>query len=403
MERPGSLRALTLLTLLILQGCSTGQHGSGPPVQVVSTQVTAPTQKEARALLDANQFAELDRRFSEIQRNYKAGSITDEDLRAAFRAFYQTDPTLEQKYTAWIAQFPKSYVARLARSIYYSKVGQLRRGGESISNTTEEQLRGMDAAFTQSLTDLYASLELDDKPLLTYWQEMDIARYVGDDEHSRAILEAAIRVDRDNVIVREKYMGTLLPRWGGSIEQMRAFVEESKRAGLSAERSGLLEGMIFADQAQTEEEAGDYDAAERDFRKAAALGNEDCLACFAGVLVHSGRFAEAIPIYSRSLILQPGDVDTLANRSYAYMRSGMAREGIDDLQAAAGAGSAYAQSELGRYYMTGIPGILAPNPATGVAWFKKSAAQGYPAGQENLERARKLFGPTVDSDSPVVN
>jgi len=74
------------------------------------------------------------------------------------------------------------------------------------------------------------------------------------------------------------------------------------------------------------------------------------------------------------------------------MQAGMMHEGIDDLRAAAEAGNAYAQSSLGVYYMTGVPGVLSPDPTAGIAWFKKSAAQGYPAGQENLERARKLFG-----------
>jgi tetratricopeptide (TPR) repeat protein len=387
----GSLRWVLALTLLIAQGCAPPERQS----RQGSTQpVVAPlTQKETRALLDSNQFAELDRRFSAMQRGYRAGSITDEDLRAAFRAFYPTDAALEQKYTAWIAQSPKSYVARLARGIYYKKVGMGKRGSDSISNTTEEQLRDMEAAFSRASGDLRASLSLDDKPLLTYAQEMDIASYLGQNERIREILEAAIKVDPANIIVREKYMGTLEPRWGGSVEAMHAFLEESKQGGLSAAHLHSLEGIIFEDQAHTEKEAGDYAAAERDYRLAVAVGNEDCLPCFAEVLTHVGKFADAIPIYSKSLASNPDDADTLANRSYAYMQTGMAREGIKDLQAAAEAGNAYAQCELGRYYMEGIPGILSPDRTAGMDWFRKSASQGYPAGQENLKRALKLFGP----------
>jgi Ca2+-binding EF-hand superfamily protein len=90
-----------VLALLMTQGCMR-EHAA----QRASTEsvVAPPTQSETRALLDSSQYAELDRRFSALQRNYKDGSITDEDLRAAFRAFYPTDETLEQKYTAWIAQ-----------------------------------------------------------------------------------------------------------------------------------------------------------------------------------------------------------------------------------------------------------------------------------------------------------
>ena len=384
-----SSRWVPVLALLIVQGCMHEPPAHQAPVQPV---VAPPTQSETRALLDSNQFAELDRRFSAVQRNYKDGSISDEDLRAAFRAFYPTDAALEQKYNAWIAQFPKSYVARLARAIYYVKVGQERRGGNVISETSEEQLRGMKAAYAQASEDLGVSLHLDDKPLLTYAQEIDIARYVGNGDSARTILQAANEVDRNNVVVREKYMVTLMPRWGGSEEEMRAFVEESRGEGLSAQRLGSLEGIILTDQAQTEKEAGDYASAERDYRKAMESGSVDCLLCLAEVLTHEGKFAEAIPLYSRSLALYPSNIDTLTNRGHAYMQAGMMHEGIDDLRAAAEAGSAYAQCALGIYYLNGVPGVLSPDPTEGIAWFKKSAAQGYPAGKENLERARKLFG-----------
>jgi tetratricopeptide (TPR) repeat protein len=384
-----SSRWVPVLALLIVQGCMHEPPAQQPPVQPV---VAPPTQSETRALLDSNQFAELDRRFSAVQRNYKDGSISDEDLRAAFRAFYPTDAALEQKYTAWIAQFPKSYVARLARAIYYVWVGRERRGGNVISETREEQLRGMEAAFAQASKDLDVSLHLDDKPLLTYAQEMDIVRYVSNGDSARAILQTANKIDPDNVVVREKYMGTLMTRWGGSEEEMRAFVEESRGEGLSAPRLHSLEVIILTDQAQTEEDAGDYASAERDYRKGVESGNVDCLTCFAGVLAHEGKFAEAIPIYSKSLALYPNNADTLSNRGYAYMQTGMMHEGIDDLRAAAEAGNAYAQCALGLYYMVGVPGVLSPDPTEGIAWFKKSAAQDYPAGKENLERARKLFG-----------
>jgi tetratricopeptide (TPR) repeat protein len=384
-----SSRWLPVLALLIVQGCMHEPPARQAPVQPV---VAPPTQSETRALLDSNQFAELDRRFSAVQRNYKDGSISDEDLRTAFRAFYPTDAALEQKYTAWIAQFPKSYVARLARAIYYVKVGQKRRGENFISDTSEEQLAGMDAAFAQASEDLDASLHLDDKPLLTYAQEMDIVRNVGNHDGARAILQAAIKVDRNNVVVRQKYMGTLIPRWGGSEEEMRAFLEESRREGLSAAHLRLLEGIILADQAQAEQEAHDYPSAERDYRSSVESGNEDCLLSFADVLAAEGKFAEAISIYSRSLALFPNNTNTLANRGQAYIRIAKAPEGIADLRAAAEAGNAYAQAVLGVYYMIGVPGALSPDPTEGIAWFKKSAAQGNSDGKANLERARKQFG-----------
>jgi TPR repeat protein len=173
---------------------------------------------------------------------------------------------------------------------------------------------------------------------------------------------------------------------------MRAFLEESKQAGLAAMRLHSLEGIIFGDQAQMEQEAGDYTGAERDYRKSVELGDTDCLKCLAEMLADEGKYADAIPIYTKYLALYPRNADALVSRSFAYMQIGKAAEGIDDLRAAAEAGSAHAQSELGRYYMIGVPGVLSTDPAAGITWFKRSAAQGFSTGQENLELARKMFG-----------
>jgi hypothetical protein len=203
-------RWMLMLAMLATQSCADESTLRPDAVRRV---VVPPTQSETLALLEAGQFAELDQRFSAIQRSYEIGYITDEDLRTAFRVFYTTDATLEQKYATWITQFPKSYVARIARAIYYVKVGELKRGSALISDTSEEQLSGMQAAFSQASQDLDVSVRLDAKPILTYAQQMDIARYLGNHASARAILEAANKVDVNNLIVRAKYMGTLYPRW----------------------------------------------------------------------------------------------------------------------------------------------------------------------------------------------
>lgn len=82
-----SSRWVPVLALLIVQGCMHEPPAQQAPVQPV---VAPHTQSETRALLDSNQFAGLDRRFSAVQRNYREGFISDEDLRAAFRALMNT-------------------------------------------------------------------------------------------------------------------------------------------------------------------------------------------------------------------------------------------------------------------------------------------------------------------------
>jgi tetratricopeptide (TPR) repeat protein len=383
--RNGFLRWTLVLVLLVVQGCV-------PRLQTPSNARPAappqpPSQSETRTLLEADRFAELDRRFSAIQQSYKSGSLTDVELRDAFRVFYPTDAALEPKYTAWIAQFPKSYVAHLARAIYYKKLGQESRGTDSIANTTDEQVRGMKAAFAKALSDLHASVKLDDKPLLTYLHELDINSYEGDAERNRKLLDAALSIDPRDIIAREKYMGTLEPRWGGSLRQMHEFLEESKQAGISAEHLRSLEGMIFEDQAKTEDEEGDYADADRDYREALARGRSSCQPCFAYVLMKEAKFADAIPEYSKILASDPNDANALANRGQAYMETRKLREALADWTAGAALGDASSENGLGVLNMQGVPGIMLPDPQAGVNWFRKAAAQGDARGIRNLNTA----------------
>src|SRR5262245_51936047 len=78
-----------------------------------------PTKVETRQLLQTGHFDLLDQRYGEIQTEYDNGVISDVDLRAAFRTFYDPDPALERWFEAWTKHSPNSYVAHLARGIYY--------------------------------------------------------------------------------------------------------------------------------------------------------------------------------------------------------------------------------------------------------------------------------------------
>jgi tetratricopeptide (TPR) repeat protein len=401
----GSLRWSLVLVMLVAQGCGSGTKPPAPTRNPPQAQTQSPpSQGETLALLKSNQFADLDRRFSAIQTGYRNGTVTDQELRAAFRVFYATDAALEAKYDAWIAQFPNSYVAHLARGIYYKTVGEERRGPASFSETTAQQLRGMEAALGKASQDLRASVGLDAKPLLTYFYMLAVANYLGDKAEVRELLDQSTKADPGNLIVRECYMQTIEPRWGGSVEQMYAFLDESRRTGLPRVRLQLLESTIVAEQAMRHQQDGDYVAAERDYRKAIALGGEVCLPCLAWVLTLENKFEDAIAVYSKVLDSNPADINSRANRGRAYMEAGKVREGLADLTAAAGSGDEYSENELGKLNMMGIPGLLAPNPEAGVQWFRKAAAQGNPAAIQNLETALAGLaaqGPGAQTVSPA--
>jgi len=364
---------------------TSGPHDTGPPLL---------TPAEAHEFLTSDHLQQLDRRFSELQNAYKHGRITDEELRNSCRAFYDTDQALEQHYDLWVRMFPKSYSARLARGIHYLKVGSARRGDRMISLTTDAQIQGMKEANARASQDFTASLALDEKPLMTYLYALSISMDDGDAKASRRLVDEAIKIDPANFIVRYSYLGTLQEKWGGSLEQMRAFLEES-RPTLSPARLHMFEALIADEEGTEQFQATDYVGAAKAYRRAADLGRNECLPCLADALVKLGRIDDGIEVLSKAIDLTPGDAGLRFRRASAYTSVGKSQEAFSDLSVAAEAGDSAAQNNLGIIYMQGIPGVTAPNVQTGLEWFRKSAAQGNSDGARNLALASRILPNTA--------
>ena len=143
-------------------------------------------------------------------------------------------------------------------------------------------------------------MRLDAKPLLSYLHAMDLRSFRGRERATRQILDRAVEIDPGNIIVREKFLGTLRPRWGGSLGEMSAFVEESRKAGLAPAKVRFLQAMVAEERGYQllyfdREKA----AALVAFREAVALGHLDCKYCFADALMRSEKYDEAIKVFRR--------------------------------------------------------------------------------------------------------
>ena len=121
-----------------------------------------------RMLLRQERYGELDQRMNGFQYAYRSGSPNDEDLVQEFTAFELADPAMEPNLDAWIASYPSSYAAHLARGIHYFKSGVQTRVGQIYDHTTSEQLLGMQHYLEKARQDLQDLLALDPKPMASY-------------------------------------------------------------------------------------------------------------------------------------------------------------------------------------------------------------------------------------------
>ncbi len=392
-----ALRGLTLVCLLAAASLPIASGAKSPAI---------PTKTETAVLLAGDNFAELEARYGALQQGYKHKELSGERLRDAFRGFYATDASFAPHYAAWVKAWPTSYIAHLARGIYYKKVGLESRGGGFIAETNEQQLAGMKSAFDVADGEFRESLKLDDKPLLTYLHSIDVRNAAGDHDGVRSLLDQSISIDSKNVIVRQKYMSYLETRWGGSTTEMQAFLNECRQAQLAPADMNILEAMVFEDSAWVHRyREANVDAAVRDYRKAGRLTpfDPDCLTCgpyeeAGDTLYKAKRIEEALQLYSEALKANPNSIHALYNRGYIDLQLNHFKEAVPDFRSAANLGDVDSQETLGRMYLLGdkIPRDL----DKAIVLLAKAADQGDSVAQHLLVTAQESKAAVASSVTP---
>jgi hypothetical protein len=355
---------------------------------IVTDAPVARSEQNARqtaAMLRAGRFAALNRYYAAVQAGYDKGSVSDEKLRSAFRNFYDNSPDLAARYESWVKDMPGSYVAHLARAIYYVRVGEVSRGNLIIADTSEAQLRGMDAAFAVASKELERSLSLERKPLLSIFYQLDIGKFEGHAAGNHELLLASLAIEPRNFIVREMYIQTLGTAWGGSTQQIKAFVAKCRTAGLSTTHMKDLESFVFLDEAWIDDvENENHKRAAAEYLAAAKLSGDDaCLSCASENLVKAADFPDAAWALTQYLSRHPDSPHQLSLRAYVYFKLGRTGDAVHDCEHAAELGDAYCQYTIGMAYTFAGFG-LPKDPDRGVQLLRRAAAQGNQAAKNLL-------------------
>jgi tetratricopeptide (TPR) repeat protein len=224
-------------------------------------------------LLEMGDFNHLEFATKQIQSEFENGSLSEIELRNTYRPFYNLTPETLAKVQEWERKFPTSYAAHLIRGTYYKKKGMKARGTKYISETPQENIRMMHEYYKIARTELNASLELTEKPFLSVFHLLTISMDEGSKETSLALLMSANKMLPNNTLVRNRFMISLEPRWGGSYEEMNNFIAKSQEEGLNAAGLMQLKAIMYDDMGFTAKEAGDKRSAIEYFSKALELAD----------------------------------------------------------------------------------------------------------------------------------
>lgn len=235
-----SLLAVVSLTLFLNQSCKADPSQDPPPETSEESLLNA----QHREMLRGKKYALLDKEMSQIQQEFEQGRRSDISLLHLFRAFYDTDLSLRDHYAQWIKQFPRSYAAHEAQGVYFRRVGYQARGEKYARDTSAEQFAEMARYFELAVQSHEEAIKLSQRPLLSYYSLLSIAKINGDTEAAKRMFAQALKIAPANFIARYKYMLMLEGRWGGSLAQMKAFRIESQKAGIPESLLQYLDELI---------------------------------------------------------------------------------------------------------------------------------------------------------------
>ncbi|HMA00223.1 MAG TPA: DUF4034 domain-containing protein [Steroidobacteraceae bacterium] len=339
----------------------------------------------ALAWLKSKNYAALDSYLGGLQRGYESHGVSERRLYEGFRGLYEDQAFNVQDFDRWVLAFPISYVARTARGAYYYRMGQAIRGNKFIEKTPPEQIVYMTVYLARARSDLLESMKMTARPYVTALYMLNIERLSGSPESRRYWLDRGNTIDPQNELLRLRYMDSLRPRWGGSVEAMRSFRAETELHRVPAALLAKFDIEIETESAFELTEPALREEAFRQWEKVLKLLAETGEAPSDDVLIGYARNAWGLnrrPDADRALELlskrKVDDAHVLTQMGWLYVQEQRMKEAWPVLQKAATLNDPWAQFSVGKTTYLGCPDINLPaNRQAGLVWMRRSADQGF--------------------------
>lgn len=346
--------------------------------------------------LKSGDYAAIDRYYSALQLQFEHGGLTDSQLYDEFRKLYHDDPANRPYFDQWVQHYPSSYAARLAQDAYYYRMAWAVRGHGYVDQTSPLRLYVMELYLARATDILRRSLPLSPRPYLSSLYMLNIVMMHGTPEEARHWLDLGTSLDPDASLIRLRYMVTLQPRWGGSLEKMRAYVAECERERVAPQtlarlKWNLVQEEIYATArtASVDRRIAMFSELALDARAAGADPPPMALAGLARIYWDQHRRAEADRLLAQIDVSKVEDAWALEQMGYVYVNEQRMAEGWNILLKSAQLGDAWSQFIVGKTLVNGCVDIhMAPNRAAGLRWITRAANQGFGAAATYLASAR---------------
>jgi tetratricopeptide (TPR) repeat protein len=275
--------------------------------------------------------AELDRRFAALNdAHYNDPNQKDR----IFRAYDNFDASDQAAAVAeeWVRQSPESIHAHTARAWQLIRSGWQARGPKLMRQTPGENVRRMEEAFARAISDVAFAVKQDPKYLPACDRLLTIGAN-GNDALQQLGSNLCFSADPSSYRVMRSLLWAAQPKWGGSLEEMRALVaiareQEAKNPAL-AEFRGAQAGYESAEDFSDNHFVRTGPALERISRLSPVRLQDTSRA-----LINLDRAWDAIVYASQAIRFHPDDGKAYYDRANALRKLNAYELAIEDARRA---------------------------------------------------------------------
>jgi len=268
-------------------------------------------------MLMNKQYAELEEMLASLYASENA-----EDLDVLLDTFGRIDLNAEVHLNEWVAKYPKSSFALYSRSVFYHHYSWFKRGDGRGRDLTSEQRTGLAMYRGLASEDIEASISSnpDFCPAHTLKLGLNVSNSDLDEATYKGLYDAAKQACPKSMGVRKAYLRYLEPRWHGSMEKMRASIEESKKDDQMFE---ALEAVYLREEGDQFYFAKKYELALQKYNQAIAIyGFSHAYYQRASILAKLERYVEAVESYGEAINLWPYYKSAFEGLNYVMMKQG---------------------------------------------------------------------------------
>jgi tetratricopeptide (TPR) repeat protein len=231
-----------------------------------------PTIKEVTDLLADEDFIGFEHRIQRYEREFASNPLSESPLYKLYSVIDGGNAGIQKSLDKWVKTRP-SYISFAARGTYETNLGYRQRGTRNIESTSPEVIAQMEATMAAARDDLERALALNPKFVPAYIALLQVAQAVAGPDAATAIERRATREVPDTYYVRQMYLRTLRPRWGGSYEAMQAYEGKLDDAAKLNPRIWSLKGESWGERGYTAQADGDTAGAIRYYTRALLYGD----------------------------------------------------------------------------------------------------------------------------------